>query len=198
MTHSSATSSGPVEKNDAAPIGKGQKILTRMLWAGMIVAMLGVVFGKILVPNRDVPMLFPAGNFSLIDQNAKNLSDIDLRGKPYICDFIFTSCGSACPLMSKHMADLQKRLPAKIQLVSFTVNPEFDTPPVLKEYAKQYGADETRWHFLTGSPRQMSDVARQFRMTAVPKTDTDPILHSDRFLWDPLESTCRHASLSIL
>jgi len=182
MTHLPATTSESLDKSSAAPVGKGQKLLTRLLWGGMIVAMLGVVVGKALFPNRDVPVLFPAASYSLIDQNGKNLSDIDLHGKTYICDFIFTSCGASCPLMTHHMAELQKRLPSKIQFVSFTVNPEFDTPPVLKEYAKQYGADESRWHFLTGSPKQMAAVAQNFRMTAIPKTDTDPILHSDRFL----------------
>ena len=85
-------------------------------------------------------------------------------------------------MMSQKLAGVQKQTPAGLQLVSFTVNPEHDTPPVLKEYAAMYGADLSRWHFLTGTPKQMSDAVRGMNLAVTPATEHDPIGHSEKFL----------------
>jgi protein SCO1/2 len=126
--------------------------------------------------------LFHTPAFVLTDQDGKSFSDVDLRGKAYICDFIFTTCGSACPMMSQKLAGVQKQTPAELQLVSFTVNPEHDTPAVLKAYAATYGADLSRWHFLTGTPVQMTTTVRAMNIAVTPATDHDPIGHSEKFL----------------
>src|SRR4051812_33000729 len=84
--------------------GRGQRILTIALWLGMVAAMLCVIGGKLLFPHRDIAMLFPAGSYALIDQDGRPFSDTNLRGKPYVCDFVFTTCGMVCPLMSTKMS----------------------------------------------------------------------------------------------
>jgi len=66
--------------------------------------------------------------------------------------------------------------------VSFTVDPEHDTPAVLKEYAARYGADESRWHFLTGTTTQMYQVAREMRLVVIPPTQTEGVLHDEHFM----------------
>ena len=181
MSEVPATNSTPPSPT-TPPAGKGQRVLTAVLWLGMISAILCVIGAKILFPHRDIPVLFTAASYSLIDENGRPFSDVDLRDKPYVCDFIFTTCGSSCPLMSSKMSALQPKMPEKVNFVSFTVDPEHDTPAALKEYAKQYHADESRWHLLTGTSKQMSAVAEQMKISAQPATATSTIVHSDRFL----------------
>jgi protein SCO1/2 len=78
-------------------------------------------------------------------------------------DFVYTRCPlpDVCPRLSANFAALQKRVPG-LQLLSITVDPQFDRPPVLAEYARRYGADPERWTFLTGSLEEVRRVAAEF------------------------------------
>ncbi len=157
-----------------------QKIITTALWAGIVLVMVGVVVGQFLMPRHNqtpLPHYYSVEPFQLMNENGRAFSDRDLRGRAYVADLIFTSCAGTCPLMSSKMAELQKSTPASVQLVSFTVNPEFDTPAVLKDYGKRYNADESRWHFLTGSSKAMTDVAMALKLPS-----QGPLAHSDRLL----------------
>lgn len=166
--------------------GRGQRILTFGLWGLLICVMIVVIARRAFFPAApppvNLPVLFDTPRFSLIDQEGKPFSNDDLRGKVYICDFIFTTCGSICPLMTGRMERLQSATPAAVQLVSFTVNPQNDTPPVLKSYAIDHHADLKRWHFLTGSTKQMTDVVSGMKLPFKPVEGSDPILHSENFL----------------
>lgn len=89
--------------------------------------------------------------FQLVNQDSKPFRSAQLSGKIWIADFIFTSCRGPCPLISSRMSELQKPLEkTDVHLVSFTVDPETDTPKVLREYAEKLQADSKRWDFLTG------------------------------------------------
>ncbi len=161
-------------------MNRPQQIITRCLWAGLVLVMVGVVVGQFWMPRQiapPLPLYYNVAPFHLIDENGRDFSDQDLRGRPYIADLIFTSCASTCPIMSAKMAQVQKSTPSAVQLVSFSVNPEFDTPAVLKDYGRRYAADESRWHFLTGSPKQMTDVAAALKLPG-----QGPLAHSDRLL----------------
>ena len=98
--------------------------------------------------------------FSLIERSGRTVGLDDLRGRIWIANFIFTRCQGPCPLLSAHMADLQKHFAENqdIRLVSFSVDPLFDTPAVLRDYAARFGADPDRWWFLTGDPREVYAV----------------------------------------
>jgi cytochrome oxidase Cu insertion factor (SCO1/SenC/PrrC family) len=91
-------------------------------------------------------------NFTLTDRSGKAVRRADLDGKVWVAGFVFTSCGGPCPQVSATMARLQKELADQpdFRLVTFTVDPERDTPEVLTRYAEQYKADPDRWFFLTG------------------------------------------------
>jgi protein SCO1/2 len=170
---------------DRAKLEQPERVgpITRILWAVLVLTMAGIIALKIFEPHRrELPVLYHAASFSLIDQNGRPFRDADLRDNTYICDFVFTTCGSVCPMMSAHLRDLQKNTPAKVQLVSFTVDPEHDTPAVLKEYAGRYQADERRWHFLTGTTAQMYQVARKMRLVVMPPTATEGLLHDEHFM----------------
>lgn len=173
-------------------MGKGQKIVTTVLWALLVCAMLGVVgYGmwrerpasSVEVIREPVARYFPAPAFALIDQNSQPISNESLRGNVWVAAFIFTQCAGPCPMMSSKMAELQGAVPDKsVKLVSFTVDPERDTPDVLKKYAETFNADESRWHFLTGETQAMYDVAAGMKMAASPATPDTEIMHSTKFL----------------
>lgn len=123
-------------------------------------------------------------DFMLTDQAGRPFESRALRGRVWIADFIFTSCAGACPEMSRKMSSLQKRLPREVQLVSVSVDPARDRPPVLAEYAARYRADPGRWHFLTGQPETLQALVQQgFRLSYAEGGDPqEPITHSQRFV----------------
>lgn len=80
----------------------------------------------------------------------KTLQKKDLEGRVWIAGFIFTSCSGPCPRISKNMEKLQSALPPEVGLLTFSIDPERDTPSTLQSYAKQFNADPARWWFVTG------------------------------------------------
>jgi cytochrome oxidase Cu insertion factor (SCO1/SenC/PrrC family) len=167
-------------------MGKAQKIVTGIAWAAVMVVSVGIVGMAMLVrASREpqLPVMWDAPEFGLLDQNGKTVTTSDLRGRSWIAAFIFTRCAGPCPMMSEKMKELQATIRSpNVKLVSFTVDPERDTPEVLKEYAKDLGADESRWLFLTGSTSQIFDVAAGMKVAATQATEDQPILHDTRFL----------------
>jgi cytochrome oxidase Cu insertion factor (SCO1/SenC/PrrC family) len=98
----------------------------------------------------------------------------DLEGKLWITNFIFTNCPDVCPVMTAEMAQLQAELTdvLELRLVSITVDPEHDTPPVLSQYAQRFNADPARWLFLTGDKRAIYRLAKDgFRLGIVDPTE---------------------------
>ena len=104
-------------------------------------------------------------DFGLIDQDRRAFRLEDFRGKVVVLTFIYTRCPipNFCPLMSKNFADLEHRLSQeftnKYQLLSISMDPDFDRPDVLKDYAARYGASGSDWKFATGSAEQIRFVA---------------------------------------
>jgi cytochrome oxidase Cu insertion factor (SCO1/SenC/PrrC family) len=94
--------------------------------------------------------LGPVADFSLTERSGQTVYLADLRGKVWVASFLFTRCCTGCPRISADLLELQKNLPEGAVIVSFSVDPEYDTPPVLKAYADTLGADAKRWLFLTG------------------------------------------------
>jgi len=118
--------------------------------------------------------------FALVDQGGELVSERQLEGHVWIADFVYTSCESACPLVTSRLVALQHRLPdPALRFVSFSVDPETDTPTRLKEYADRWHATERRWHLLSTKRAALSKLISSL---ALP-LDAGPreILHSDRF-----------------
>lgn len=143
--------------------------------------------GKTTTKQTPKGVLGQVKDFRLTDQNAKDLSRKDLEGKVWVATFIFTRCTLTCPLQSKWMAKLQKRLSSEptsedIRLVSFTVDPDFDTPTVLKKYAENVTDNDSTWHFLTGTKAQIATLAKDsFRLPAGPSVDdSSSVAHDAR------------------
>jgi protein SCO1/2 len=92
------------------------------------------------------------GDFTLTDQEGRAVSRSQLLGKVWVASFIFTRCATLCPQVCATLAQLQEQIRTEpdVRLVSFSVDPDEDTPAVLKKYAARFGADPERWLFLTG------------------------------------------------
>ena len=121
-------------------------------------------------------------DFSLTNQRGATFALSDLHDKVWVADFIFTSCGTICPPMTIEMARLQDEFAAEdLHFVSFSVDPERDTPEVLFRYADYYGADDNRWAFLTGQKEAIYQLAHEGFNLAAGHRGSE-ILHSTRFV----------------
>lgn len=144
-----------------------------------------------------LPEMLPVGGFTLLDQDGEEFSTREFDGDVWVADLIFTSCPSICPLMSTQMANLHRRVTRDdVHFVSVTVDPEVDTPEVLRAYGERYGADFDRWTFLTGSPEDVRRVVqRSFRLPMGDRMAIDDdrydILHTGRFILVDRRSTMR-------
>jgi protein SCO1 len=134
--------------------------------------------------QRNAPELSFYGvvpEFQLTDQSGRTFDSNTLKGKIWVADFIFTNCPGVCPRMTSQMHQVQQavsRMP-DMRLVSFTVDPDRDTPPVLTAYAKLHHADTTRWSFLTGPQATLHDLCRNvFKLGNVDGS----LAHSTRFV----------------
>jgi protein SCO1/2 len=126
--------------------------------------------------------MFDAPDFKLIDQEGAAFGSAQLHGKVWVADFVFTGCSGLCPLMTQQMSEFQKQTAGSpVQMVSFSVDPKNDTPPVLAKYAQQYKADLSRWHFLTGEKQTLWQISNAMKL-AVGPGDDHQIMHSSHFL----------------
>lgn len=108
----------------------------------------------------------PAPDFALTDQDGRRLVLADLRGKVVAVTFIYASCADTCPLLTAMLVSVQRRLGpgpgARTHFVAITVDPERDTPEVLRQYGAAHGARPGGWALLTGTPEEMRDVAQRY------------------------------------
>jgi protein SCO1/2 len=122
-------------------------------------------------------------DFALTNQHGHALSLADLEGKVWVADFIFTSCPTICPPMTDEMTRLQNEFASEsgLRFVSFSVDPERDTPAVLSRYADSFGVDHSRWSFLTGEKALIYQLAHDGFNLAAGHQGSE-ILHSTRFV----------------
>jgi cytochrome oxidase Cu insertion factor (SCO1/SenC/PrrC family) len=134
----------------------------------------------------EIEMTWPENgvrDFALTDSRNATLSKNDLLGKPWIASFIFTRCAGPCPRVAAAFKELQKRYPEpNVNLVTFTVDPDHDTPEVLTRFANFYEADLDRWFFLTGDKDTVYNmIQKDFLMPVAPSPDPTPgweIIHT--------------------
>jgi len=131
-------------------------------------------------PVEPLPVIGQIADFHLLNSDGKMVSLKDLKNKVWVADFIFTTCGGICPTMTAHMAQLHRSyvLVDDVRLVSISVNPENDTPEVLKAYAKKFKANTGRWLFLTGPLADIQKLAvGSFKLGKID----EPVFHSSYF-----------------
>ena len=116
--------------------------------------------------NERLPVIGAAPDFALTNQDGKRVSLADSNGTVRAVTFIYATCKDTCPLLTAKMALMQRKLGAdfgkRVKFVSITVEPEIDTPEVLRDYAKKFDADPAGWSFLTGKSEEIQDVVRKY------------------------------------
>lgn len=111
-----------------------------------------------------LPQLSTVGTFWLTDQDGRSFSEQSLDGKVWVAAFMFTRCPTICPEMMRRMRYLQEQAAARqlpLHFLSFSVDPENDTPEVLRRFAAQYQVDTRSWSFLTGDNAVVRSAAEQ-------------------------------------
>jgi protein SCO1/2 len=130
-------------------------------------------------PAERLSRIGPAPDFALTTQDGARLELKDLRGRVVAITFIYASCADTCPLLTAKLVGLQSRLGAdlgaRVAFVAITVDPERDTPAVLRRYAQEHGARLGGWSFLTGTPAEIREVARHYGVyyRKTPRGDVD-------------------------
>ena len=166
-----------------------------LLWGLLVVALVLVVAATAIERFRrpePLPVMWNAPDFKLTNRDGRTVTLKDLKGAPWVADFIFTRCPASCPMMTARLARFNRDLPRNfpVHLVSFSVDPKNDTPAVLQAYAQSFKAPD-RWLFLTGDGEQIYRLSKEgFKLaidnapppgaTAAPTPTAEPILHSTR------------------
>jgi protein SCO1/2 len=113
--------------------------------------------------RSDLVKIGKAPEFSLTDQNGKTITHADYAGKVYVLEFFFSTCPTICPKMNANMLDIEKEFfgSPNFGIASITINPEYDTPQVLKAHAEALGVKSSSWHFLTGDGDYIMNLANK-------------------------------------
>ena len=161
--------------------------MRRTLVALAVLAVIASGFYFYLLSRHAPPPLVIAAlpRFELTERDGTTVSSSDLAGAPWVADFVFTRCALYCPRLTARMKELRESLPPRVKSVSFSVDPDYDTPEVLAEYAREWGIEGREWLFLTGERETMWKLIRDGFLQPVeetPEVETSPILHSNRFV----------------
>jgi protein SCO1/2 len=138
-------------------------------------------------PGEPLPSIAQVPALEMQDQDGKPFTERDLKGSVSIVSFMFTSCPDVCPLLTNKLSGVRTQLlPQRqhVRFVSISVDPEKDTPPVLKEFARKHNADYPDWRFLTGPIAKLRDVVVQGFKQSLDRGDGSPhgIMHGSHFV----------------
>ena len=143
------------------------------------------IFGEKEITKTDTTY-HTIGNFRLVNQDSAIITDESLEGKIYVADFFFTSCRTICPIMKTQMRRVYEVVEddSEVLIVSHTIDPEYDTVALLKDYSERLGVNSDKWHFLTGNKDSIYYLAQtSYFVTAMEDgTEPDGFIHSGAFL----------------
>ncbi|WP_328585873.1 SCO family protein [Rossellomorea aquimaris] len=153
----------------------------------VVMAAVGILLAGCSNSDFQAETDYEIADFNYSNQDNEKVSLKDLEGKVWIADFIFTNCETVCPPMTFNLTKLQKELKKAgvedYKIVSFSVDPEKDTPQALKEYISGYEADTGKWELLTGYKfEEIKDFAEHSFKTIVAKDpNSDQVIHQTSF-----------------
>lgn len=172
-----------VDAENGSPAESERAISTNAIWivagaAAVVIILLRMVLGgaQSLTP---LPIISTVPAFELTDQTAEPYGTRQLRGKPWIASFVYSTCPGPCPLVVQRLGDIKQRLSndPRMMIVSITVDPEGDTPEVLKVYGKTHAIDPSRWRLLTGPYNQVLSLVQEgFYLPIAENEGADPKL----------------------
>lgn len=137
------------------------------------------------VGNESDSTYYSIPNFEFVNQYGDTVSQSDYRGNIYLANFIFTTCPTICPVMTYNMRRIQQKMETypKFKILSHSVFPEYDTPKVLLNYAKNMEADLGNWNFVTGDREAIYDIAKYYFVSAMEDSTAEGgFLHSEYFV----------------
>jgi len=119
--------------------------------------------GDVSTAKSDLMTIGPAPKFSLTNQENKTITNDTYKGKVYVVEFFFSTCPTICPIMNRNMKFIQESFASNTNfgIASITINPENDTPGVLKKHAEDIQAKGMNWNFLTGDKATIFDIANK-------------------------------------
>jgi protein SCO1/2 len=141
-----------------------------------------------LSPGDDtLAQLHHISPFQLINQEGDTITEKSLEGKIYVADFFFTTCPGICPKMTSNMSLLQEEFweDDEIMLISHSVTPDYDSVPVLKNYAEAKGVSSQKWHLVTGDRQQIYNLGRKDYFVEEDlglEKEADDFLHTENFV----------------
>ncbi len=168
--------------------------MSRKIFVGvltLVVFMPVIAIGTVALMNgfevKELKVFGEVPSFSLTERTGQLLRKEDLQGKVWLASFIYTHCAGQCPMISKQMKEIQRKLRFKerFRLVSISVDPERDTPSELTKYADEFEADPYKWLFLTGNKNEIIRLMRHgFRLASADDKGvaSGEILHSDKLV----------------
>lgn len=125
-------------------------------------------------------------DFKFVNQNSDTITAQNFKNKIYIADFFFTTCPTICPIMKKQMRKVYDKIKGQndVAILSHTIDPEHDTPKVLKEYARDLGVTGTQWMFVTGDREQIYEIGEKKYLVVAGADSTAPggYIHSGAFV----------------
>lgn len=125
-------------------------------------------------------------DFSLTNQNGKTVTQNDYKDKIYVADFFFTTCQTICPIMTNHMAEIQKEIlnDDDVMLLSHSVTPKIDSVAQLKRYAIKKGVNDAKWNLVTGDKKEIYALARKSYLAVKDNGDGGPfdMVHTENFM----------------
>jgi cytochrome oxidase Cu insertion factor (SCO1/SenC/PrrC family) len=154
----------------------------------VIAAVGGMLFLTVLRATQEArksapPPLLSPGAWELVDQDGQPFGSEQLKGKVWIASFFFTRCPSICPALMKKMKEVHGRFEGqedKVHFVSFTVDPEYDQPPILSAYRNEKDMAAANWSFVTGKPESVHGVlVKQLKQGIGKKTPINSALAKD-------------------
>jgi protein SCO1/2 len=173
------------------PPGQGKSRRPFVLVGLLVVGLGGLVAWRAAAPRAsarvELPVLSQVPPFAFVSQAGQPFGSSELQGQVWVANFIFTRCPNVCPKFTAKMGALQRRSAealSQLKLVSFTVDPENDTPEVLKAYGEKYEADFSRWSFVRGERAELERVVRQGMMQPMDKgdgKDLNTVVHGSYF-----------------
>ena len=169
-------------------IYKGRKKMTKQRLFSMIFVSIALLIltacNSSEIPNAKN---WEIQDFSFVDQEDRSFAKQDLQGKVWIANFMFTSCEDVCLPMTYNMSKLQRMLKEEgiqdVDFVSFSVDPEVDSPKVLKTFGDQFNVDYSNWHFLTGYKQtEIEQLAmKSFKTIVLKPENEDQVTHGTDF-----------------
>jgi protein SCO1/2 len=194
----------------AVPAQRAPSSSRTRLWVTAVLLLLALalaITARFALSKRSeqpLPKLGTLPAFALRDQSGAPFGDADMRGRPWVADFVFTKCPSTCPMLTARMKQLQgivleeekkRGKPTLVRFVSFSVDPENDTPAVLDAYAKKNGADPRLWTFVTGEAPAVQQVIMAGFKISTQRIETGAgeydVIHGNWFVLGDATGTVR-------